>query len=278
MTPAAKKRTKKSASRHVRGRFEWVSILAIIAVLGLCGWALWNSSAAFAPESRASGVDADMVAPLADATGQAPASAPVAITDAAPAASVPVGISSRVAATWVTRVAKETGIPRRALEAYGGASVVLAESQPECHLGWTTLAALGFIESGHGTHGGTTLLASGFTKTRILGPRLDGGDFAQVHDSDRGAWDGDTEWDHAVGPLQFIPQTWSAWGADGNGDGLADPNQIDDAALAAANYLCASGDLSAPKTWRAAVFSYNHLEKYVNDIAAAANRYGSLAR
>ncbi len=45
-----------------------------------------------------------------------------------------------------------------------------------------------------------------------------------------------------MGPLQFIPSTWRSWGVDANGDGVADPNQIDDAALAAGRYLCAAGE------------------------------------
>ena len=45
--------------------------------------------------------------------------------------------------------------------------------------------------------------------------------------------------------MQFIPSTWMIYGADGNGDGIKDPFNIFDAALAAANYLCdAGGDLS----------------------------------
>jgi membrane-bound lytic murein transglycosylase B len=77
--------------------------------------------------------------------------------------------------------------------------------------------------------------------------------------------------------MQFIPDTWTRWGADGNGDGATDPNQIDDAALAAARYLCASGAMSSVEGWRAAIFSYNHLDVYVDDVAAVANRYATAA-
>lgn len=38
----------------------------------------------------------------------------------------------------------------------------------------------------------------------------------------------------ARGPFQFIPSTWSAGAVDGNGDGKADPNDLTDAAFAAA--------------------------------------------
>jgi membrane-bound lytic murein transglycosylase B len=80
-----------------------------------------------------------------------------------------------------------------------------------------------------------------------------------------------------VGPLQFIPSTWHRWGADGSGDGVADPQQIDDASLAAARYLCHYGDLTDAATWRTAVFAYNHVESYVDSVAATANQYAAQA-
>jgi membrane-bound lytic murein transglycosylase B len=106
----------------------------------------------------------------------------------------------------------------------------------------------------------------------ILGPALNGGAFAGIYDSDGGLWDGDTVWDHAVGPFQFIPQTWRSWGADGNGDGRADPSQIDDAALAAGCYLCHAGDLSTVEGWRHAVLSYNHSDRYSDEVAKVADQ------
>ena len=54
----------------------------------------------------------------------------------------------------------------------------------------------------------------------------------------------------------------------------ADPNNIDDAALTAADYLCAHGhDLSSVTGWRAAVAAYNAPDAYAQDVTAAANRY-----
>ncbi|WP_447407116.1 lytic murein transglycosylase, partial [Clostridium perfringens] len=83
----------------------------------------------------------------------------------------------------------------------------------------------------------------------IRGPALDGDGVAAIADTDGGRWDGDTLWDRAVGPMQFIPDTWSRWGADGNGDGAADPNQIDDAALATARYLCGASAMTDAAGW-----------------------------
>ncbi|WP_368496484.1 lytic transglycosylase domain-containing protein [Herbiconiux sp. A18JL235] len=182
-----------------------------------------------------------------------------------------------VSADWAAATAAATGIPVRALTAYAAASLRLAAEEPSCGLGWNTLAALGWIESGHGTHGDSLLDADGRATPGIVGPSLDGGEYAAVADTDGGSLDGDPQADRAVGPFQFIPQTWASWGADADGDGVADPQQIDDAALTAARYLCHYGDLSDPTTWHSAVFAYNHLDSYVDAVAAQANEYAARA-
>ncbi|GAA1466714.1 lytic transglycosylase domain-containing protein [Microbacterium thalassium] len=149
----------------------------------------------------------------------------------------------------------------------------MAREQPACGIRWTTLAGIGATESAHGTHGGGALNADGVAQPAIYGPDLLGIDTARIDDTDDGALDGTAEIDRAVGPMQFIPATWATWGSDGDGDGRADPQQIDDAALAAARYLCRYGDLSDADTWRTAVFAYNHLESYVDQVAATAVAY-----
>lgn len=95
----------------------------------------------------------------------------------------------------------------------------------------------------HGTIGGRTVLANGHSDRPILGPALDGaGDVAAIRATPQSTqWHGDANWDHAVGPLQFISSTWATWGSDGDRDGTADPNDLDDAAYAAARFLCANG-------------------------------------
>ncbi|GGH51041.1 hypothetical protein GCM10010921_30230 [Microbacterium album] len=184
---------------------------------------------------------------------------------------------SRIDPEWAAGMAAATGIPERALVAYAAAHLTVSAEQPSCGIGWNTLAGIGRIESGHGSHGGAVVGEDGWVLPRILGVPLDGNGVMAIRDTDGGAWDGDTVWDRAVGPMQFIPETWSRWGADGDGDGIADPNQIDDAALAAARYLCASGPMTSVEGWRAAVFSYNHLDEYVDAVAAAANQYAAWA-
>ncbi len=193
-----------------------------------------------------------------------------------PSSAVPAP-TKRIDQAWAQRVATRTGIPYRALLAYASAGVQVGSEQPNCGLAWNTLAAIGLTESAHGSHGGAQLLATGETDQAIRGPALNGQGVAAIRDSDQGRWDGDAVWDRAVGPMQFIPSTWRRWGADGNADGDANPNQIDDAALSAARYLCASGSMRTAAGWRAAVFSYNHSGAYVDKIANAANRYAAQA-
>ena len=89
-----------------------------------------------------------------------------------------------------------------------------------------------------------------------------------------GVLDGDTEFDRAVGPMQFIPESWQRYGRDADGDGVIDPHQIDDAALGAANLLCDNGrDLSVPEDWTQAVYSYNRSREYLIDVRDAAASY-----
>ena len=78
-----------------------------------------------------------------------------------------------------------------------------------------------------------------------------------------------------MGPMQFIPSTWAACGTDANGDGKADPDNIDDAALSAARYLCVSsgGDMTTAKGWEKAILTYNNSMNYVIRVRNYANAY-----
>jgi membrane-bound lytic murein transglycosylase B len=187
----------------------------------------------------------------------------------------------RTLAQWVASVSSATGIPARAVQAYGDATLELATEDPSCHLGWPTLAGIGWIESGHGTHGHATLGPDGVPSIPIVGPALDGTNgTAAIHATAQSTqWHGDPMWDHAVGPMQFIPSTWARWGADGDGDGVANPQDIDDAALAAGRYLCAGNrDLSTWDGWDAAVLSYNRSEAYAQKVFARAQAYAGRAQ
>ena len=209
----------------------------------------------------------------ADSSSAATVSAPVSQTGTLPALHLPQTLDQ-----WVSSTAAATGIPARAVQAYGNATLEITVEDPGCRLGWLTLAAIGWIESGHGTHGGAALGTDGRPSVLIVGPALDGRPGrAAIHSTPQSvAWHGDPVWDHAVGPMQFIPSTWARWGADGDGDGVADPQDVDDAALATARYLCAGArDLSTWEGWHAAVLSYNHAEAYVQSVYTRAGVYAA---
>lgn len=70
-------------------------------------------------------------------------------------------------------------------------------------------------------------------------------------------------WAGALGPMQFLPSTWRAYGLGGN---VHDPQ---DAILGAANYLHASG---APRDYRRALYAYNPVNSYVEAVLRYAER------
>ncbi|MFD7443370.1 lytic transglycosylase domain-containing protein [Streptomyces sp. NPDC059909] len=158
-------------------------------------------------------------------------------------------------------------LPATVLAAYRRAETSLATETAGCGLRWQLLAAIGQVESGH-AYGGR-VGPDGTALAPILGPRLDGNGFAAIRDTDGGRYDGDVLYDRAVGPMQFIPSTWAVWGADGNGDGTADPQNVHDAALAAGRYLCAGGrDLADPYGLDRAILAYNHSTAYLRTVRA----------
>ncbi|NUT53150.1 MAG: lytic transglycosylase domain-containing protein, partial [Saccharothrix sp.] len=150
------------------------------------------------------------------------------------------------------------------MTAYRTAADTLASTDPGCHVPWTLLAAIGRVESDHGRYGGSVLATDGVSRPEIIGVPLDGkGPVAAIHDTDGGRLDGDTTWDRAVGPMQFIPSTWAWAGRDGDGDGRQNPHDLDDAALAAGDYLCTGADLRDGDAMDAAILRYNPSDYYV---------------
>lgn len=103
-------------------------------------------------------------------------------------------------------------------------------------MSWTVLAAIGQIESGDGSN---------------PGPSSAG----------------------ALGPMQFMPSTWAAWGITAFGE-TGPPNIMDpfDAVPSAARMLCADG-AGTPAGLRGAIFAYNHATWYVNEVLALAGEY-----
>jgi len=183
---------------------------------------------------------------------------------------VPAGARDSVIAS-----ASTNGIPAAALAAYQRAEQVINSADASCNLTWQLVAAIGRVESDHGRYGGSVLGDDGKSRPGIYGIPLDGSDgTAEISDSDAGQYDNDQIYDRAVGPMQFIPQTWNVVGVDGDGDGKRDPQDIDDAALATAVYLCSGDeDLATYGGQKAAVYRYNHSEEYVDLVISIMNAY-----
>jgi membrane-bound lytic murein transglycosylase B len=208
-------------------------------------------------------------------TGAQPVQVPRALLPAAPverlapaAVRADGGPGPTVDPGWAGRVAAAAGIPAPAVRAYGAATLRVARQDPGCHLGWTTLAGLGWVESQHGTMDGRQLEEDGRSDRPVFGPDLNGRNGTAAIRSTSGGWE------RAVGPLQFLPSTWDRWAADGDGDGAADPQDLDDAALAAGRYLCGTGsDLAAGSGWVTAILAYNHDAAYVSAVYDAAMAY-----
>ena len=68
-----------------------------------------------------------------------------------------------------------------------------------------------------------------------------------------------------------IIEKYGGYGVDANGDGVADPFQIEDAVFSAANYLARNG--AAEGEIEQAVFAYNHSDEYVDDVLYYAEKY-----
>lgn len=199
--------------------------------------------------------------------------------EAPPVGGTGAGYTGMIDPDWAQRAADATGIPVLALTAYAGAAIRAAEVYPDCGIGWNTLAGIGLVESDHGTFGGSVLGADYRVTPDIFGVVLDGGETEHIPDSDGGLVDGISDYDRAVGPMQLIPQTWASWPSDGNGDGIGDPQNIADAAIAAANHMCrAAGEMVTPEGWRAGIAAYNSGNDYLTKVADAAQQYYSLAR
>ncbi len=152
-----------------------------------------------------------------------------------------------------------------ALDAYFKAAARMMQENPSCGVRWEILAAIARVEGRHGTWMGARLDPAGRSSPEIIGIALDGrNNTAVVADSEGGTLDRDSTFDHAVGPLQFLPTSWRVFGADGNGDGDADPHNIYDASLAAARLLCwASTGLETEVGLQRGLYQYNRSEQYV---------------
>jgi uncharacterized membrane protein YgcG len=178
-------------------------------------------------------------------------------------------------AAQIISTSSTSGIPSAALAAYQRAETVINAADPTCHLNWQLIAAIGRVESNHGRANGNTLDDNGLATPGIYGVALNGANrTSEIVDTDAGQYDNDAQYDRAIGPMQFIPSTWSVVGVDADGDGVRNPQDIDDAALGTAVYLCSgSDDLGTDGGRQAAVYRYNHSQSYVDLVLAIMDAY-----
>jgi membrane-bound lytic murein transglycosylase B len=166
------------------------------------------------------------------------------------------------------------GVPAINLAAYKNAEHLLAEQQPGCAIPWTLIAGIGRVESTHANDGKAD--PDGTLDPPIYGPVLDGSVWGNnvISDTDGGELDGIAGYDRAVGPMQFLPETWHRYGADGNGDGKMDPQNLFDAALTTGRYLCSGGlDMRDLSQQTRAILRYNNSMDYVANVMAWASGY-----
>ena len=166
------------------------------------------------------------------------------------------------------------GIPMIALSAYRNAEQRMAVEAPGCGVSWNLLAGIGRIESGHA--GGGAVDARGTAVIPIYGPSLDGtlsGNEVILQSSVAG---NRVTYARAMGPMQFLPGTWARYASDGKGDGTTDPQNLFDATLAAARYLCSGGlNLRDPAQVMAAILRYNNSMPYAQNVLGWAAAYAT---
>ena len=164
-------------------------------------------------------------------------------------------------------------IPAMALTAYRKAEQTMAATTPGCGVSWNLLAGIGRIESSHANGGATD--ARGTAVRPIYGPVLDGslpGNEIIVQSNVGGR----AVYARAMGPMQFLPGTWSRYASDGDGDGKADPQNIFDASLGAARYLCSGGlNLRNQAQVLTAILRYNNSMAYAENVMGWAAAYAT---
>ncbi len=247
------------------GRAQKASALLPLAVLSVA----WTASLATAGSDASASASSHTLPDGTEIPSQT-VKVPASVT---PPGTLTSGLHGNV--NRIVSTASASGIPAVALAAYQRAATIINQADPTCHMPWQLVAAIGRVESDHGRTGGNVLTNKGIAKPGIYGPVLNGTHgTALIRDTDAGQYDHDTKFDRAVGPMQFIPSTWAIVGVDADNDGQRNPQDIYDASLASAVYLCSGPDnLSTDAGQRASVFRYNHSQTYVAMVLAIMHAY-----
>jgi hypothetical protein len=178
-----------------------------------------------------------------------------------------VGFAGVLSAGPASAAAHVFGIPPIVFSAYLDAESNADTVADGCQVPWPVVAGIWKVESNHATQPGHTINPAGTITPPLYGPILDGSTAgaAIIGDTDQGVLDANPTWDRAVGPGQFLPGSWRAYGQDGNDDGVVDPQNVYDAALATVAHLCIAspGDYTNPRDLERALRRYNNSPEYV---------------
>ena len=243
---------------------------AIIAPLILAGVASASAPSQVAP------IRDSAVTPLAaveSSSGGRSGASVVAVTKTPTAFHIAAATVSAPPPAVVVNSPGSLRIPAIALAAYRNAERMMAAADPGCGVSWNLLAGIGRIESLHANGGATD--AHGTAVQPIYGPALDGtlpGNevIVQSRASNR------VTYARAMGPMQFLPGTWSRYASDGDGDGKADVQNVYDASLATARYLCSGGlNLRDPSQVMSAILRYNNSIAYARNVLGWAAAYAT---
>ena len=264
---AALKAARRRAGRAVRKPAFGVVIITPLILAGAVG--------ASAPSTVAPLRDSAVTPLAAVESSSVDRSGPsvVAVTKAPSAFHIAAATISAPPPSVVVNSPGALRIPAIALSAYRNAERMMASAAPGCGMSWNLLAGIGRIESLHANGGATD--TRGTAVRPIYGPTLDGtllGNevIVQSRSANR------VMYARAMGPMQFLPGTWSRYASDGDGDGKADVQNVFDSSLAAARYLCSGGlNLRDPGQVMTAILRYNNSVAYARNVLGWAAAYAT---
>jgi membrane-bound lytic murein transglycosylase B len=242
--------------------------VAVITPIILAG-----SVGASAPSTRTSDAAVTPLAAVETSPGGRSGASVVAITKTPAAFHIASTTASSPPPAAIVNSRGTLGIPAMALAAYRNAERMMASAYPGCGVSWNLLAGIGRIESMHANGGATD--SRGTAVRPIFGPALDGtlpGNevIVQSRTAER------VTYARAMGPMQFLPGTWSRYASDGDGDGKADVQNLYDSSLAAARYLC-SGNLNLRDQSHvmSSILRYNNSVAYARNVLGWAAAYAT---
>ena len=271
-TPTSRMQTLISGPR-AQSLFSGPRMRAGFGVAVIVPIVLASGVGASAPSARSSDAAVTPLAAVETSPGARSGASVVAVKKNPAAFHIAATTASSPPPAAIVNAPGALGIPATALAAYRNAERMMASAYPGCGVSWNLLAGIGRIESMHANGGATD--ARGTAVRPIFGPALDGtlpGNeiIVQSRTADR------VTYARAMGPMQFLPGTWSRYASDGDGDGKADVQNLYDSSLAAARYLC-SGNLNLRDQSHvmSAILRYNNSVAYARNVLGWAGAYAT---